>query len=269
MSAPDDNTDDLTDDEKTSPREKPMGFWDHLEELRATIVKSLIVFIIFAVLIAYYLPEFNGLLIRPLHKTQADYPTLDLALRNISVVESFNVIIQVCVFGGLALAVPFILFFIGQFVSPALTQKELKTVLPMCISAMVLFICGAAFSYFFLVPSTLDMSVKSSLLLDQKPQWTAASYYSTLMWLVGGVGGAFEFPLLIILLIWLGIMSTAFLKKYRRHAIVVIFIIAALVTPTPDPLTQSVFAAPLYLLYEAAIIVGRSIEKKRDRQLLG
>ncbi|MEO5958890.1 MAG: twin-arginine translocase subunit TatC, partial [Opitutaceae bacterium] len=99
------------------------------------------------------------------------------------------------------------------------------------------------------------------------PQWTPASYYSILMWLTLGVGGAFEFPLLIILLVHLGIMSTAFLRKYRRHAIVIIFIIAAIVTPTADPFLQTFFAAPLYLLYEIAIIAAARIEKRRADDL--
>jgi sec-independent protein translocase protein TatC len=79
------------------------------------------------------------------------------------------------------------------------------------------------------------------------------------------VGAAFEFPLVIVLLVWLGIVTTDFLRKYRRHAIVVIFIIAAIVTPTPDPITQSMFAAPLYALYEIAILVSARVEKRKKR----
>jgi sec-independent protein translocase protein TatC len=78
-----------------------------------------------------------------------------------------------------------------------------------------------------------------------------------------GSGGVFEFPLIIVLLVWLGIMTTAFLRKYRRHAIVVIFIISAIVTPTPDPFTQTLFAGPLYALFEIAILVSSRVEKKR------
>jgi sec-independent protein translocase protein TatC len=244
-----------------------MGFWEHLEELRWTIIKSAIVFAIFAILIAYFLKEFNHLILYPLQKVQKEYPNVDLTLRNISVVESFNIIIQICVFGGLVAAAPFILFFVGQFVSPALTQKELSAVLPMCLAAVGLFVFGAVFSYFLLVTSTLRMSVEASLLLGFQPGWTGGSYYSTLMWLVLGVGASFEFPLLIILLVWLGIMSVGFLRKYRRHAIVVIFVIAALITPTADPLTQTIFAAPLYILYEGAIIVSSRVEKRRDARL--
>jgi sec-independent protein translocase protein TatC len=85
-----------------------------------------------------------------------------------------------------------------------------------------------------------------------------------LTWLVLGVGASFQFPLIIILLVWLGLMTTAFLRKYRRHAVIVIFVIAAIVTPTPDPVTQSMFAAPLYLLYEIAIIASSRVEKRKQ-----
>jgi sec-independent protein translocase protein TatC len=78
-----------------------------------------------------------------------------------------------------------------------------------------------------------------------------------------GSGAVFEFPLVIVLLVWLGIITTDFLRKYRRHAIVVIFVIAAIVTPTPDPVTQTIFAAPLYLLFEISIIVSSRVEKRK------
>jgi sec-independent protein translocase protein TatC len=89
-------------------------------------------------------------------------------------------------------------------------------------------------------------------------------------WLTLGVGVSFEFPLVIVLLVWLGVMTTDFLRKYRRHAIIVIFIIAAIVTPTPDPITQTMFAIPLYVLYEIAIIASSRVEKRKEKlRLLG
>jgi sec-independent protein translocase protein TatC len=93
--------------------------------------------------------------------------------------------------------------------------------------------------------------------------WTADKYYSLLLWLVLGLGAAFEFPLLVVLAVYLGFVEVATLRKYRRHAIVVIFIIAAVVTPTPDPLNQALFALPLIILYEVAIFVAARITKRR------
>lgn len=271
MSDSENNPDTPTDaSDAAAPREKPMGFWDHLEELRGTIIKSVVVFIVFATLIGIYMQEFNDVLMMPLMKIKAAYPAVTIDLGTTTIMEGFNVVIQMCVLGGLALSLPFVLFFVGQFVSPALTEKELKAVLPLCASALVLFTLGAAFAYFFLLPSTLRVSVEINQMFGFAIRWTPGSYYSLLTWLVLGVGASFEFPLVIVLLVWLGVMTTDFLRKYRRHAIVVIFIIAAIVTPTPDPITQTMFAVPLYLLYEIAIIASSRVEKRKKKlQLLG
>lgn len=247
-----------------------MGFWDHLEELRGTIIKSVVVFIVFAVLIGIFMKEFNHELMRPFYMAVAEFPGLNVKLGTSSIMEGFNMIIQMCVLGGLTCSAPFILFFIGQFVAPALSEKELKAVLPMCASAFVLFLMGAAFAFFLLVPSTVRMAIEINTGFDLEFRWTVGSYYSILTWLVLGVGASFEFPLVIVLLVWLGVMTTEFLRKYRRHAIVVIFIIAAVVTPTPDPFVQTMFAAPLYVLYEIAIIASSRIEKRKKKlRLLG
>ena len=244
-------------------REKAMGFWEHLEELRGVIVKSLVVFVIFAVLIGVFATEFFDVLKWPLHYGSRGFPDVDTKLGTQSIMEVFNMIIQLCVFGALMLAGPFILYFVAQFVAPALTAREMKAVLPMCISAMFLFLVGAAFSFFILMPSTVRIALELGKAFDLENRWTVGNYFSTLTWLVLGAGGVFEFPLVIILLVWLGVMTTATLRKYRRHAIVVIFIIAAIVTPTPDPVTQTIFAVPLYVLYEIAILVSARVEKKR------
>lgn len=247
-------------------REKAMGFWEHLEELRGVIVKSVITFVIFSALIGYFIQEFNEALRWPLYEVQKDYPGLAIDLGTIKIMEVFSMLIQMCVLGGLVMALPFILFFIAQFVAPALTEKEMKAVLPMCFSAMVLFLAGASFGFFLLMPKTIEVAVNLNSMFALELRWTAGDYYGTLSWLVLGVGAAFQFPLVIILLVWLGILSTAFLRKYRRHAIVAIFIIAAVITPTPDPVTQTVFAVPLYALFEIAIIASARIEKRRAKE---
>jgi len=244
-------------------REKPMGFFQHLEELRWTLIKCAIVFVVFAGLIGVFLKEFNGLLLWPLHHVQAENPKLVFDLGTTSIMEGFNVVVQLCCSGGLVLGVPFFLFFLGQFVAPALTPKEMKVILPLCLSAFGLFLVGAAFGFFLLVPSTIRVATEINDFFGFVMRWTPGSYYSLLIWLVFGVGAAFEFPLVIILLIYLGFMTVDFLRKYRKHAIVVIFIIAAVVTPTPDPFTQMMFAIPLYMLYEIAIIVGARVQKRR------
>lgn len=251
-------------DEKAGYRDRPMGFFDHLEDLRWTLIKCVAVLLFFAVLIGLFMRSFNDVLLWPLHTVQAANPTLQFDLGTTSVMEGFNVVIQMCFLGSIVLSAPFILIFVGQFVSPALTERELKAVLPLCLAALLLFICGALFSYFLLVPSTLRVSVQLNEYFGFVMRWTPGSYYGLLTWLVLGVGASFEFPLLILMLVYMGLMTTATLRKYRRHAIVVLFIIAAIITPTPDPFTQTLFVAPLYVLFELAILAGRRVERKRE-----
>jgi sec-independent protein translocase protein TatC len=240
-----------------------MGFWQHLEELRGTLIKSVVVFVICAVAVGYFATEFMEYLKWPLTYVAKDYPSIDTKLGTLSIMEVFNMIIQLCVFGGLLLASPLILFFVGQFVSPALTEKELKAVKPMCFSALVLFLLGSSFSFFLLMPSTVRIAIELNQAFGLETRWTAGNYFTTLTWLVLGTGAVFEFPLVVVLLVWLGIITTEFLRKYRRHAIVLIFVIAAIVTPTPDPFTQTLFAAPLYALFEISILVSTRVEKRK------
>jgi sec-independent protein translocase protein TatC len=257
------------DDGETAPdpQEKPMGFLDHLEELRWTLVKCAIAFAAAAGVVGFSLKRFNEALLWPLHHVQAGRSGLELELNTRGVMESFSILFQLCGFGGLALAAPFMLFFVGQFIAPALTERELKLVRPVGAAAFGLFVLGAAFGFFVLVPSTLRVSLELNDLLGFNTLWTPASYYSLLVWLVLGVGAAFEFPLLIVMAIYFGFLRVETLRKYRRHSIVAIFLIAAIVTPTPDPFTQCLFAAPLYVLFEIAVFVGAKMQRRREARL--
>ena len=127
----------------------------------------------------------------------------------------------------------------------------------------MLFLLGSAFSFFLLMPSTVRIAIELNQAMGLETRWTAGNYFTTLTWLVLGTGAVFEFPLVIVLLVWLGVLTTEFLRKYRRHAIVLIFVIAAIVTPTPDPVTQTIFAAPLYALFEISILVSSRVEKRK------
>ncbi|WP_221029967.1 twin-arginine translocase subunit TatC [Actomonas aquatica] len=254
---------DPDDDAAVSAREKPMGFFEHLEELRWTLVKSAIAFTVCAVLVGVFLKEFNHVLMLPLEWVQQESDAIQLDLGTVSVMESFTVVIQMCFIGGLVLSAPFILFFVGQFVAPALHEKELKLVTPGCAAAFVLFLLGVAFSFFLLVPGTMKVSIGLNELFGFTMRWTPGSYYGTLIWLCLGVGAAFEFPLLIVLLVYLGLVTSDKLRSWWRHSLVLCFVVAAIVTPTPDPINQSILAGSLYALYWIAIVAARRVEKKQ------
>lgn len=245
-----------------------MGFLDHLEELRGTLIKSVVVFAIFVTLIAYWVDDVGKWLVWPLQQVKVDYPKMNTDLVTNSPMGVFSVIIDICLIGGLVASLPFILFFVGQFIAPALTKREMKVLMPTCASALVLFLGGASFGYFLLTPSTIKVAYELNQLMGFSVMWTADRYYSLLMWLVLGMGAAFEFPLLIVLAVYMGLIEVATLRKYRRHAIVVIFVIAAVITPTPDPFNQCLFAVPLIVLYEIAILVASQLTRRRKNEIL-
>jgi sec-independent protein translocase protein TatC len=240
---------------------KPMGFLDHLEDLRWTLIKCALVFAVSVGFISFYLKEFYGLLLLPLENVRAEFPQFTTHLVTNSPMGIFSMLISIALVGGVGLSLPFWFFFVAQFIAPALTKKEIKVLAPACLAALVLFLIGAAFGYFLLVPSTVRVSYELHAYTGVDPMWTADKYFGLLTWLVLGVGVTFEFPLLIVLATYIGLVEVATLRKYRRHAVVVCFIISAIVTPTPDMVTQTLFAGPLCLLYElsiwASVIIGR------------
>jgi sec-independent protein translocase protein TatC len=242
---------------------KPMGFLDHLEDLRWTLIKCAIVFALFVTVIAYRMEDASTLLMWPLDQVRPEFPQVRTDIVTNSPMGVFSVIIDICLIGGFTLSLPFFLFFIGQFIAPALNKGELRVIVPTGLSALMLFLMGAGFGYYILTPNTIRVAFQLNEMLGYTVMWTADKYYSLLMWLVLGMGAAFEFPLLVVLAVYMGLIEVATLRKYRRHAIVVMFIIAAVVTPTPDPFNQTLFTVPLIVLYEAAILVASRIKRRR------
>jgi sec-independent protein translocase protein TatC len=242
---------------------KAMGFLGHLEELRWTLIKSVGAFAVCVAGISFYLREFYWVLTWPLEQVRANYPQFTTHLITNSPMGIFSMLISICLVGGVALSLPFWFFFVAQFVAPALTKKELKVLVPACASALVLFLIGASFGFFLLVPSTVRVAYEFSAYMGVDPMWTADHYFGLLTWLVLGVGITFEFPLLIVIASYIGLIEVATLKRYRRHAVVVCFVISAVVTPTPDFITQTLFAVPLCLLYELSIWVSVILGRRK------
>ncbi|MGH8016996.1 MAG: twin-arginine translocase subunit TatC [Opitutaceae bacterium] len=237
------------------PDERVMGFLDHLEELRWTLAKALIVFVVAFILIAVFVIETSHLLNWPLEQGLKNYPD---AARLITTTPFavFSVYMLVCFLGAITLSLPFVLFFVGQFVAPALMPNERRLLFPACIGAVVLFLFGSLFSFLLLVPSVIKVSAYLNATFGLELLWSADRYYSMLVWMVLGMGAAFQFPMILQILVYLGLVSVAQLRKWRRIAVLVFFVVAAFITPTPDPLNQAMVALPLWLLYELAIWVA-------------
>ena len=252
---PESKSDENSEGIDIQPDERVMGFLDHLEELRWTLVKALVVFVAAFILIAVFVIDTSHLLNWPLEQGLKDYPD-SMRLVTTTPFAVFSVYMMICFLGAITLALPFILFFVGQFVAPALTSKERKLLVPACAAAIFLFLAGSVFSFFLLVPSVIRVSAYLNVTFGTELLWSADRYYSMLVWMVLGMGAAFQFPMVIQIVIYLGLISVEQLRKWRRIAILLFFVVAAFITPTPDPFNQALVAFPLWLLYEIAIWVG-------------
>ena len=187
----------------------------------------------------------------------------------LQVIRSYSPIfiaMKICFLGGLGLSLPFILFFVGSFVTPGLTFREKKVFFPGCLAATVLFLAGAGMTYFFILPLSLAFTIDFSFnvlgLENYRPE--AGNYYSTVIWMTFAVGLAFQFPLILILLIRIGLLTVSKLRRSRRFVLVILMISAALITPGGDPVSLCILTIPLYFLFEMSILVGTLIEKKVD-----
>jgi len=250
----------------TSGNRDEMTFLDHLEELRWTIAKSVIAFGLACMLVTFFLSQFSELLRWPYAFAISGRDLEMSGLINTSILGVFSVIFYLLIGGGLALSLPFILYFIAQFVMPGLNDRELHMVRPACLAAFLLFLLGAGFSFFILVPAALRASIIFNEMLGFSPLWTAASYYGLLTWMVLGVGTAFQFPLVLLILVFLELLSRAQLVAFRKYSIVLFLCLSAIVTPTTDPVTFILLALPMSLLYELAILGAGRIERKRRHQ---
>ena len=205
----------------------------------------------------------------PHHQTRIITHFANGSNRNLlQVIRSYSPIfiaMKICFLGGIGLSLPMILYFVGSFVVPGLTPQEKKVFFPGCIAATFLFLAGASMTYFFILPLSLAFTIEFSfnvLGLDvYRPE--AGNYYSTVIWMTFAVGIAFQFPLVLILLIRIGILSVKKLRDSRRLVLVILMVSAALITPGGDPVSLCILTIPLYILYEFAILFGTFIERSK------
>lgn len=240
--------------------------FEHLEDFRILVMKCVSIFILGCTLVGCFFPFCAKILNYPLNKALSIEPSSLQGLVTTSPMGIFSVLIQVCFLGGFALSLPFMLYFTANFIAPGLTKKEKSILTPSCIAILTLFLIGAAFSYFYVLPATLSVSIQLNQIFGFELIWSAPMYYGLVVWMTLGIGLCFEFPLVLLLLVHLRILSSQKLRAIRRHMIVGILITSGFMTPSSDPLSLIMLASPLYVMYEVAILIGVYIEKKRKNQ---
>jgi len=190
--------------------------------------------------------------------------TISFELINIQLSGQFTTHIWVSIVGGLILSSPYVLWEIWRFIKPALVDKEKKYTSGVVFFASLLFAIGILFSYYIVVPMTVNFLGNYQVSPLVKNTISMSSYISTVTVLTFVIGLVFELPIIIYFLTKIGLIGPAFMRKYRKHAVVVILIVAAIITPTSDIPTLVLVSMPLYVLYEASIFVSKFAQNKKS-----
>jgi sec-independent protein translocase protein TatC len=232
-----------------------MSFLDHLEELRRRIIYAAIGIIAGAVLTWIFIdPVVELVLLKPAKDS-------GVTLQNLRPFGQLFLFVQVALVAGLIISLPNIFYQLWKFISPALKSNERKYILSIVIFSSICFLAGIAFAYFVMLPLALkfaaqfgSQAIKNEFAIDE--------YMSIIISIMLAAGCVFELPMVSFFLSKLGLLTPQFMRKYRRHAIVIILVLAAVLTPGADPVSQVILAVPLVLLYEISIFISKISMKK-------
>jgi sec-independent protein translocase protein TatC len=255
---------DLVDRARTAVTERAelpgMSLLEHLEELRKRIIHSG-VYLIVAFFVAYgFRQRLFAFMEQPIVSALKAH-NLDPHLVYLNPVDPFNFFIKISLVAGCIMASPFVLYQVWLFIAPGLYRQEKRYILPFMTATVGLFLLGAFFGYHYVYPGALNFLIGYG---DQfRPMVTVGEYTELFMTVILGLGITFELPILVFFLALFGMVTAGWLWKNIRYAILVIFIIAAIITPTPDVLTMCVFAAPMLILYLLSIGVAYMVHPNR------
>ncbi|MFM7671481.1 MAG: twin-arginine translocase subunit TatC [Bacteroidota bacterium] len=270
---------------RTPDLQAEMSFLDHLEELRWHIIRAVIALLVCSIFVfAYSDWVVNDVLFAP---TRADFISarwLCTAGRSIGIGEAlcfqpiqaqflettmtgqFIASFTLAFIGGFILAFPYIFWEFWRFVRPALSDKELKKTRGVIFWVSLLFFTGVLFGYFILTPFMVNFYFNYKLSAQITIMPSFSDYLENLIYTTAGIGILFQMPLLIMLLARIGFITAAFLRKYRRHAFVIILIAAAIITPSTDPFSLTIVTIPLYLLFEASVILAGRVKREEKQE---
>ncbi|KFF01478.1 twin-arginine translocase subunit TatC [Chryseobacterium luteum] len=258
---------------------KEMSFWGHIGELRGHLVRSIIAIVIVAVAVGFNINWImDHIFFGP---TRNDFPTFrivnhfsrmllgedsihlpkDFPVRVQRLYQQFNVMMAVSVFGGMVGAFPYIVWELWRFIGPALHPKERKNSIFIINAVWILFMTGVLCGYFLILPFAVNFGVIFKISDIIIPLYDLSDYTTLFLQVILGMGVIFLFPILIYFLTSIGILTPMFMKTYRRHAIVLIMVVAAIITPA-DVLSMIMAAFPLLILYEFSIIMCSFTYKK-------
>ena len=247
-----------------------MTFWEHLDELRSSLIRMACVIALFAAIAFVMKDELFAVVLAPRSSDFVTYQLLgvkafSLHLMNTGLTEQFMIHMRTAVYAGLLLASPYVLYELFRFVSPALYQHERRYAVWIVGTAYVMFMVGTLVNYFIVFPLTVRFLGTYQVSPDVANMLTLQSYVDTLLSMSLVMGVVFELPVVCGLLGRMGLINAQMMVTYRRHAIVAILVVAAIITPTTDVFTLFVVALPIYLLYEVSHACMSYAERERCR----
>jgi sec-independent protein translocase protein TatC len=240
-------------------RDKELSLVQHLGELRDRLMVTAVALVATTAIAFYFATQLIRILILPIDCTFIPTYTCHeppTTLISLSPTENFATYFRVALFAGFALAMPVILYEIYAYVDPALLPKERRFIRLMGLPVIGLFLTGMLFCYFVLLPNAIKFLINFGEEVI-KNQLRAADYISFATIFILGMGLIFEVPVAIFALVKIHVITRQWLAKQRRYAVLVAFLIAAVITPTPDPFNQTLVAIPMYLLFELGLFVAR------------
>jgi len=240
---------------ESQKKEVEMTFLDHLEELRWRIIYSVLGILIGTVIAWIFIDFFvDKILLLPAR-------TANFKLQNLRPFGQLFLYFQVAIMLGLIFSFPNVVYQLWKFIAPALKSKEIKYIKWIVLFTTFCFMCGVVFAYYIMLPFTLKFAAAFGSAAIQN-NFSIDEYLSIVLNIILGAGLIFELPMLSFFLSMIGLLTPKLMRKYRKHAIVVIMILAAFLSPGADPVSQVLLAVPLVLLYEISIFVSKIFQKK-------
>lgn len=241
-----------------------LTFWDHLDELRTSLFRIICAVALFAVIAFVMKEELFGIILAPRSSDFITYRLLgtedfSIHLMNTGLTEQFMIHMQTAIYAGLLIASPYVLYELFRFVSPGLYDNERRYAVWIVGAAYLMFIIGTLVNYFIVFPFTVRFLGTYQVSPDVANMLTLQSYIDTLLGMSLIMGVVFELPVVCALMGRMGLINGNMMSTYRRHALVAILIVAAIITPTTDVFTLFVVALPIYLLYEISILIVRKV----------
>ncbi|MBR4925877.1 MAG: twin-arginine translocase subunit TatC [Prevotella sp.] len=239
-----------------------MTFWEHLDELRGSLIRMAIAAVAMGLIAFAFKETLFDIVLAPsksdffLYRLIGTGP-FDIRLINTGLAEQFTIHMKVALTVGLLVASPYILYLLFHFISPALYENERRYSVTITLSAYIMFIVGVALNYFLVFPLTVRFLGTYSVSSEVENMLSLSSYVDSLLMMSLWFGIIFELPVICWILGRLGLLKSEWMTHYRRHAIVAILIIAAIITPTGDIFTLLVVSLPIYILYEASVFLVR------------